>query len=454
MTAAADATRDTFPADLQAQVVHICSELGSAGPMMLAMTFAGRLDATRLARAARLLVDAEPILGCRFEPDARPPVWRRRGDLDQETWCVVHTVDDPDPVIRRLLEPVPAHRDDSLRLHLLRCPDGDRLLMWISHLLADSYAAGECAGALAEIYSRLGADPGYRPEPNPGPYDTETWMTDITFRDVLRIVRRDMVDALQARGPVHGFQRDYEAFRAPRPIEAAVVQHRIPPAVVQAMDRTAAARRCTRNDLLTAGFLRAFAGFAGRGPRAKAQVGLTVNLRSYAPARARPVPASMVGVSQVSIGPDLGASFDATLAQVTAVTRRQKQALMGAANPLFVRLIGLMSFRQKRAMVRMMIRKTMRRPMAPMFSNAGRISAARLRFDGVSPVDAGFVVFPVSLPMFLVGALEYAGAVTLTSCFQRADLAPDRVAELLRQMVQEIPVALAADTPELAREIA
>jgi len=31
-------------------------------------------------------------------------------------------------------------------------------------MLADAYAARECAGLLGEIYSRLRDEPGYRPE--------------------------------------------------------------------------------------------------------------------------------------------------------------------------------------------------------------------------------------------------------------------------------------------------
>lgn len=440
----------SFRADLQAEIVRLSCEFGCAGPVIMEMAFAERLDAARLARAARLLLDAEPILGCRFVAELRHPEWRRRDDLDQAEWCTVHTDADAEEVMRRLLIPRPEHIEETFRLHLVHRPDGDTLLMWVSHMLADSYAAGECAKRLAEIYTGLKADPDYRPEPNPAPRDNEAWMRSITFRDMLQIMRRDIVDAVQCRGLVHGFQRDYLRFRETPAADAAFVRYRIPASILRAIDTAAAARRCGRNDILTTALLRAFSELAFQGPTAKAQVGLTVNLRRYAAVRDRDAICSMVGLTRVSAGPALGAGFDETLAQVTAIVERQKRDLIGAANPLFVRVMQLMSFRRKRAMVERILRRTMRRPMAPTFSNAGRMSPAWFRFDGAAPVDVGFVVYPVALPLFLVGALEYAGTLTLTVCFQPADLAKERVYRFLERMVEECPREEAAAVAEAA----
>jgi NRPS condensation-like uncharacterized protein len=446
---------DVLHADLQDQILRICTELGCAGPMIMMMSFAGRLDEARLARAVRLMLDAEPILGFRFESHPIRPVWRRRDDLDSRGWCIVHEVEDPEALVRSLLTPRPEHLEQNFLVHLARHPGGDTVLIWMSHLIADGFATSQCASLLAMIYSRLAAEPDYQPERNIAPRDSQQWMADLTFRDMLRIIRRDVVDALQARGPVHGLNRDYETFRATPPADADFARHRIPAPVVTAMDRVAVTHGCTRNDLLSAAFIRAFADFAWQGPAAKARVGLTVDLRSYAPVRRRHATYSMVGITYVSVGPDLGATFNDTLALVTAVTRRQKKALMGAANPLYVRFLTRMSFRRKRAMVEQILRRTMRRPMPPTFSNGGRLNSAKLRFDGIAPADAGFVVYPCPLPLFLVGAMEYEGAVTLTACFQPAELSRERVQMLLQRVQREIPTDLAAaEAAFVVKEIA
>ena len=429
------AIRETYPADLQAQIVHLTSEIGCAGPVLLVMTFESRLDPTRLARAARLLLDAEPMLGCRFVAGPGRPHWRRRDDLDTTAWCFVRETDDVDAVLRELMTPVPEHIERTIRLHLLRRPDGDTLVMWITHMLADAYAARECAGLLGQIYTRLREEPGYRPETNRAAPMPDSWMRTISLRDKLRILCRDIADAREGRGMVHSFDRDFETFTRTPPTGADFVKVRIGPNALAAIDRAARQRGNTRNELLTASFLRVFADFAPRGPTAKAQVALTVDLRRFAPRVPQLRTYSMVGLTRVTVRHESGDPFDATLAQVKAVLDRQKKALMGAANPLLVALFNRLPPRRVQAMIRGMARKTIDRPMAPSFSNAGRAEPDALRFDGAPPRDCGLVVFPAGLPLFMVTAMEYAGTLTLTCCFQPTDLTADAVRGFLERVV-------------------
>jgi NRPS condensation-like uncharacterized protein len=433
------AIRETYPADLQAKIIRLTSEIGCAGPVLFVMTFEGRLDPARLARAARLLIDAEPMLGCRFVPGPGRPYWRRRDDLDTTAWCFVQETDDPDAVLRQLMTPAPEHIERTIRLHLLRGPEGDTLVMWITHMLADAYAARQCAGLLGEIYSRLRDEPGYRPQTNTASPMPDSWMRTISFGDTLRILRRDIVDAREGRGMVHSFDRDFATFARTPPTGADFVKVRIGPNALAGIDRAARQRGNTRNELLTASFLRAFSDFAPRGPDAKAQVAMTVDLRRFAPRVPQLRTYSMVGMTRVTVPYEPGDPFDTTLAQVKAVLDRQKKALMGAANPLLVRLFEWLPPGRMQAMIRGMARKTIDRPMAPNFSNAGRADPDALLFDGTAPRDCGLVVYPAGLPLFMVTAMEYAGTLTLTCCFQPTDLASDAVRGFLERVVNDCP---------------
>jgi NRPS condensation-like uncharacterized protein len=149
-----------------------------------------------------------------------------------------------------------------------------------------------------------------------------------------------------------------------------------------------------------------------------------------------------------------GDPFDKTLAQVKAVLDRQKKALMGAANPLLVRLFGWLPPRAMQAMIRSMVRKTIDRPMAPNFSDAGRAEPEALRFDGVAPQECGLVVCPAGLPLFMVMAMEYAGTLTLTSCFQPTDLTPDAVRGFLDRVVNGCPADSVPETEPNASRVA
>lgn len=448
------AIRETYPADLQAQIIRLSSEIGCAGPVLFVMTFDSRLDPTRLARAARLLLDAEPMLGCRFVPGPGRPYWRRRDDLDATDWCFVQETDDPDAVLRELMTPAPEHVERTIRLHLLRRTDGDMLVMWITHMLADAHAARQCAGLLGEIYSRLRDAPGYRPETNPAAPMPDSWMRTISLRDTLRILRRDIADAREGRGLVHSFERDFATFLRTPPVGADFVKVRIGPNALTAIDRAARRRGNTRNELLTASFLRAFSDFAPRGLEARAQVAMTVDLRRFAPRGPQLRTYSMVGMTRVTVHYAPGDPFDATLAQVKAVLDRQKKALMGAANPLLVRLFEWLPARAMQAMIRSMVRKTIDRSMAPSFSNAGRAEPDALRFDGIAPRDCGLVVYPAGLPLFMVTAMEYVGTLTLTCCFQPADLTRDAVRGFLERVVNGCPADPVPETEPDARRVA
>jgi NRPS condensation-like uncharacterized protein len=442
-----DAIRETYPADLQAQIVRLSAEVGCAGPVLLVLTFDHHLDAARLTRAARLLLDAEPMLGCRYVPGPGKPHWRRRHDLDDAPWCVVHEAADVDAELKRLMTPEPGDIERTFLLHLLRRADGDTLVMWVTHMLADAFAAREIASLLAGLYTRLGGDPAYRPETNRAPPAPDAWARNIPLAGTLRILRRDFADALEGRGMVHSFERDFAAFSASPARGAEFVKLRLGPQTLAGIDRAARSRGSTRNELLTAAFLRVFPRFASRGPAAKSQVALTIDLRRFTPPGPRLRTESMVGMTRVTVPcvPDQG--FDDTLARVKAVLARQKKALMGAANPLLVRIFELLPPRAMKAMVRGMIRKTIDRPMAPSFSNAGRLDGETLRFDGAIPVDAGIVVFPAALPLFMVTALEFAGTLTLTCCFQPTELSAAAVREFLEGVVGECPTEPAAAQP-------
>jgi NRPS condensation-like uncharacterized protein len=448
------AIRETYPADLQAQIIRLTSEVGCAGPVLFVMAFESRLDPARLARAARLLLDAEPMLGCKFVAGPGRPHWRRRDDLDTTAWCLVHETADPDAVLRQLMTPVPEHIERTIRLHLLRRPDGDTLVMWVTHMLADAYAARQCAGLLGEIYSRLREEPGYRPETNPAPPMPDSWMRTISFGDTLRILRRDVADAREGRGMIHSFERDFATFVRTPAAGADFVKVRIGPNVLAGIDRAARQRGNTRNEMLTASFLRVFADFSPRGPDAKAQVALTIDLRRFAPSGPQLRTYSMVGMTRVTVPFAAGDPFDGTLAQVKAVLDRQKKALMGAANPLLVRLFGWLPARAMQAMIRSMVRKTLDRPMAPNFSNAGRAEPEALRFDGVAPHDCGLVVYPAGLPLFMVTAMEYAGTLTLTCCFQPTDLTSDAVRGFLERVVNGCPADPVPETEPDASRVA
>ena len=426
---------------LEDEVIWICEDLGCAGPILLVMDFAGRLDERLLAHAARLLPAAEPALACRVEATPDGPVWRPLDDLDAASWFTLHETDDPETAIRAILTPRPEHHGSTFHLHLARHAHGDSLLLWLTHVIGDGFWTYECAYRLAGIYSGLAADPGYAPEPNTAPPVGLEWMDRLGWRDTWRITRRDLATALRSRGTVVGFRRDYDAYRAAGTPDAAHVVHRLSADTVATIDR-AGVRGVSRNDMLLAAFARAFPEFVGGSATGSAgatvKIALTVDLRRFAEGRPLRAPGNMVGIAYVTLGSDLGPRFDDTLALVAAETGRQKRDLMGVGNPLFVKLLGALPYRWRRRLVEAILRRSMAKPLFPTLSNAGTVDAGRLRFAGAAPEAVEVAFYPPALPLFLVSVLRYRDTISLTACFQPADLEPQRVRGLLERIEREI----------------
>lgn len=426
---------------LEDEVIWICEGLGCAGPILLVLDFADRLDAAVLARAARLLPEAEPALACRIEVSDWGPAWRPLDSLDARTWFTHHETEDPETVIRAVLTPRPEHREATFHLHHVRHKTGDTLLVWLTHVIGDGFWAYGCAYRLAEICTRLAEDPGHRPEPNAARPVGLEWMSRLGWRDTLRIVRRELTTALRSRGPVRGFRRTYDDFRAAGAPGAAHLVHRLSADTVTGIDR-AATRGASRNDMLLAAFARALGDFVEPGSGARTRLGLTVDLRRFAPEADPRAPGNMVGIAYVTVGPDLGPRFADTLALVAAETTRQKRGLMGVGNPLFVKVLGMLSHRRRVRLVERILRRTMSGPLPPTLSNAGTLDAGRLSFAGNVPETAEVAFYPATLPQFLISVLRYRDRIALTACFQPSDLPPESVQALLQRVEAEIRSAI------------
>ncbi len=135
------------------------------GAINFVVALGGRVDESRLRRAVRLAMDAEPILGCRFVEHGGRPYWQRRDDLDSlDLVQVVH-----DPAAGRfeqsLGESIDPEREPLLRTIVFRS-DRDTVCFKIAHAIADAKAYFNVIGLVTKIYNRLRDEPDYRPVVN------------------------------------------------------------------------------------------------------------------------------------------------------------------------------------------------------------------------------------------------------------------------------------------------
>lgn len=434
------AVPETLKAEFQDQIVRIFAERATSGNLTMAFDFAGRLDPAILRTMLRRLLDAEPVLGCRIDLSGAEPVWRRRGDLDENPgFRFEDAVADLDQATAAIVfEPFDVDAEPNVSCALLRGSGGDRLLLRVNHVVADGGATFEVAMRLAALYTGVAADPAFSLAPNPASRDSFAWLEGFGLLDRLRIMRRDVGDILRSRRRHAGFKMsDPKELERPgaRPFH---VFHEVGRERLVELDRQAASLGLMRNDLLLAGFARAYSRLVGASPDESVHLVVPNNLRRFAEVETRPAICNLGGVANVFVEPDLGADYAATLDRVTREMTRQRAGFMGAGNPLTMRMFARMPFRRKAAAVDRMMRAAVGRSVPPVFTNIGALSEKRLRFAGVAPDKVRLYGSPVRLPLVVVALVEYRQVLVLGCSNYGSDIAPELMQGLLRDTVDGI----------------
>lgn len=403
----------------------------------LSLAFPGeRLDPDRLARAVRLSFDAEPLVGCAFRTDERMAYWERIPDLDAPAAFSLQEADDPPAIVRSFQALEVPDEGPQAEVALVRAGDGDVLAVKVSHVLADGQAAKQYAYLLADIYTRLGEDPAFVPEPNlrARPTGRDVW-ANLTPQQ-----RRDAKKAKSWAKPT---------WPAPAAGNAGQgLTYRwttLPPEAFRALKSYGSERGCTVNDMMLAAVLRAC--IAQLDPPTGVPLSLmyTADLRRYLPDPAT-LPISNVSISgSLDIERVDGEGFEDTLRRVHA--RMEEWARMcHGAGPLASaeRMTGL-GYRTTARLLGMMFRmgggggKTY-----PWFTNIGVIDDARSAFDGVRP-SAGFMFGPASNGPSIVPVISTCGeALTVCMGFCESDYAASEVERLLALIEGEIAGACPA----------
>ncbi len=340
----------------------------------------GHLEPDRLSRALRLSFDAEPTVGCSFRTDERRAYWQRLSDLEHATVQVGDGVADPDAVMRTFQAAEVPDEGPKAAVTLLRSTNRDVLGIKVSHVLADGQAAKQYAYLLASLYTRLGQDPTYAPEPNlrARPSGRDVWA------NLTSAQRREARRAKSWASPTWPAPSTSD--------EGTDLTYRwrtLSPELFRALKSYGSERGCTVNDMMLVAVLRACIS------RLDPPVGIPLSLMYTADLRRYLTDPATLPISNVSISGSLDIervddeSFEDTLGRVHE--RMQQWAKMcHGAGPLASaeRLAGL-GYRMTQRLLGLAFRaggasgKTY-----PWFTNVGVIDDSRLLFDGVCPESA------------------------------------------------------------------
>jgi NRPS condensation-like uncharacterized protein len=316
---------------------------------------------------------------------------------------------------------------------LFRSISRDVLGIKVSHVLADGQAAKQYAYLLADIYTRLGMDPAFAPEPNlrARPNGRDVW-ANLTARQ-----RREARKAKSWTSPT------WPAPSTTDEGEGLTYRWRtLRPELFHALKSYGVERGCTVNDMMLTAVLRACIS------RLDPPVGVPLSLMYTADLRRYLTDAATLPISNVSISSSLDIdrisdeSFEQTLGRVHERMQRWAEMCHGAGPLASAERIAGLGYGMTERLLGLAFRaggasgKTY-----PWFTNIGIIDDTKLLFDGVRS-DSAFMYGPGAVGVSIVPVIStYRDALTVCMGYGNSDENMQLIEALLDSIAGEIDSA-------------
>jgi NRPS condensation-like uncharacterized protein len=386
----------TFRAEFMDWIVELMVESRMMGAQMgVAARFGARVDESRLRRAVRLLVDAEPVLGCRFIADGMPR-WERLGDLDERVVVELISASDPESdAARYVASGLDPREGPQVCAAILRGAEADTLVLKTTHVALDGGALKQMLYLLGHYYRELEEHPDFVPPPDPRPRSLDSIAKTSSLADKVKAVR---------------FRRNFPRTDWSVPGlgghgEPLYISDSIAPedfGVLAAYGKRAGA---TIHDLLLAAYFRSLFAELKPLPGARTPVNMSADLRPWLPKDAVMPLANLPATWAVTVTPVDGEEFAGTLARVVARTRAWKAADVGRTRAVesvlgewLVRMLGMRTLRRHWAW----ITRTLDGTGYPSLTNIGEIDSARADFGEALPVEDAYLFGPIGYPGGLI----------------------------------------------------
>jgi len=374
------------------------ARLSADQQLAVVLEFEARLDEERLRDAVCALIDAQPVLGCRFTCEGHAPRFMP-GDR-----AAAFTVSDAPDLHSAVTEGASRLLDYSgggvMHVGLFRGPGRDALVVRLDHTAADGQGAKQVASLLAGLYSGRTA----------GACSSGAGVPD---RSAARLVRRyplaRRLALIRSRvdvRPTWGVTAlDGEPGRRGQ------VMTTIPAADFSAVRRSAKSVGATVNDVLLAAFYRAlFRELAPAEGRSMA-VNVSFDMRRYLDADDPMPPASnLSSVETALVARIADETFADTLERTVAEMTRLKAGSPGLSSAMlmqYARLLGATRF--ERMVIEPMGRGRRYGVSFPFLSNFGVLESGSLTLDGTVPASA-VILPPAGRPPFnMLGPSSFEG---------------------------------------------
>lgn len=419
--------KDVLPAYGQDIFNYLSANTASNHQLHMVVSFEGQLRQDILAKAMRITMDLEPILGCRFVEDAVSPYFKRRTDLDALNHCPVCETENPDTALSNFIAiSTDSQKDPFVMARILRTHTKDTLCVKFDHTAGDGGGLKEYVYLLADVYTHLCSHSDY-PISQPPPQ-----------RDCAYIFKHFGID-----DPPKAWQPSQTP---PEPVwyfpvtqyknQAPVFDMRqLKKELFLALRALAKNQGATINDILLTAYYRALFKITATPENQAQPISVSVDLRRFIPSK---VVAANVGSSFHSLLSNItGEAFLATLKRVTKVTTKLKQSHIIITSALFFEFLGSQKFLEaKKFYENLSLQNRKTNIMPPFFSNIGVIKP--LCFGDLSAKESYIVTPAMYAPLFMLGASTYNEVLTLIANYHTSDISQELMNNFLSFIMEEL----------------
>ncbi len=410
--------------------------------IQMVIDFDRRLDPDRIARACRLLLDAEPVLGCLYRSAFFVPFWERlpKEELDdfQIFRFAVEKYSDSNNVESFLGERITPQSELPVKILLARCSDTDRLVIKADHQVTDAAGVKYMGRRLAEIYNQLENDPSYQPASNNASRGQDQIYRPFLPHRLPAFVFRYIRDLKAVFYPIGNltFPMDREQSAAPIFVLKRFEAERVERARIFAVRHGA-----TINDLAVAAMFRALVSAVDWNAHSTLRMVGTVDMRRYLPPGGGEVVGNLSSWYFLNLRKNLGQNLEETLTKVKKQSGFIKKNYIGLGFNLFgYMILRPIPYRIRTWYMNQNIKLFNRiGNMPPTLTNMGRIDHESLDFHPAEVVDAFLLVPPTTPPVLAMGLSGCRGSLTLSSGIFESAVPKGCIEDLFERFDHELP---------------
>jgi NRPS condensation-like uncharacterized protein len=392
----------------------------------------GRIDALRLAKAVKLTIEAEPVLGSRFIENSDICYWKTQTKIDENKICLVRETDNntEQEIQNFLTASLESYGDPQIQIQVLR-GENDVLCLKVNHACSDGGGVKEYIQRLAQVYTALCENPAYSLPTNMTGRRDQGQLFECLGVEDSRTLWNPALAELQ---PTWAFP----CGRGENERPAFLIRH-LEEEGYQALKAYVSRVGVTINDVLLTAYYRALFEMVKPEYDVPMEILVTVDLRRYLPARKAEAICNLSGFVNARVARIAGELFTDTVNRVHREMKKHKSSQPGLHSAAIFEMLGQMPFSQVLSMFQTSRREAVQNGLAsPFLSNLGVISDIPIRF-GEREAVAGYMVTPIMFsPGFMLGVSTYRDVLTLTAGVYQSTVQYEKVEEFLDRIVDSL----------------